>query len=232
MKTAIKIISLVAILSIGYIIYNFFYPIKFVEKDKLKTKFIKIDNPFGDANYYLVEKYLYSKKEMSFGFGGGKSYVQDYYGSGLANATKKIMIVPTENNNISFTKAVGYNKNQQLDTVNLIKSSIIKNSIKTITFYKPNGLPFNYKNRFLNDIVILPSGKKLGYLFDFKTNTYRTGISELRFLNPDKIMIRTVKLNDSLKKYTKFFGVISAKGDTIVPINKSSEKEALALMKK
>lgn len=44
--------------------------------------------------YYLIKKYKYSKDVLLIGYGGGGNRTDDYYGLGIANADKQIVLKP------------------------------------------------------------------------------------------------------------------------------------------
>ena len=232
-----KIISLLAFLAIlwvGFTVYNFFYPIKFVESDKISTEFTEIGNPFrDDYHYYQVKKYLFSKKKWAIGFGGGASYSQDYYGYGLADADKKIIVAPKRYVHYNFYKTIGYNKKKQLDTINLIGIHSFKKSKKTTKYLNQNGTIFNVEDHFGENPVLLIEwtgrNSNFGCLFDLKSKICISRYYNIEWLNYNTLLVS--KIDYTAKKNKIKYGAISNNGKLISPITKISKEEVLQELK-
>lgn len=215
------------------LVWYLYYPRKIVEKDQKSIKFVKIYNPFNDnRDYYQVIKYLYSKKVWLIGFGGSSTSYNRYYGYGLADAEKHILISPEYYSDFRFVNILGYTKNGIYDTINLIQVNSIKKDKQVPTLIKPNGGFYEYKNSFKNDIVIFKEAgnSTSGSLYNIKEREYIGNQQNMWWIDSNTILVKSYVFKKNSRKYTNFYGALSIKGDTIVHINKSSKQEVLDLI--
>ncbi len=236
MKTQkIIIITFLGIFSIAvFSVWYLFYPRKIIEKDKKGIEFVIIYNPFKDnRNYYQVIEYLYSKRVWLIGFGGSSTSYNRFYGYGLADADKNILISPESSSHFTFITILGYTKNGILDTINLIQANSMKENKQITTLIKTNGTPFEYNNYFKNDMVIFKEAGNTanGSLYNIKEKKYIGKYQNMWWIDSNTILVKSYVYKNNTREYDNFYGVLSIKGDTIIHINKSSKKEVLDLIR-
>lgn len=98
-KIGLIIIGVICILLIGRFLWIFFenpYP----RLHLIGTEYVAHSDELLNLNnqqketYFLTKKYKYSKNFLLLGYGGGGSKINDYYGLGIADSSKKDILPP------------------------------------------------------------------------------------------------------------------------------------------